>query len=315
MKYYIGVDGGGTKTAYALFDENKNIIETAEGPGSNHENLDGAFDEASDYVIEGINSLCGKAGIALSDISFTLMGLAGIDHPYQHDKMCSLLESKGLKNFEIYNDGFIVVKAGSVSGAAVGYNCGTGVCCNAIDSTGRMLQLMGLGEFTGDISGGGNIACKAFELIYNELYLGMEKTLITGYAKNHYGFEKREEFLSLVEEFEGENAKEHIRNFVGFFFDAAENGDKPALDYCEAMAERGARSISALANQLQFDGDEIEIVLSGSINVKLNNKAYIDMLMQKAQAYSKKRLKFIKLNAMPVTGCINWILQEYANNN
>ena len=26
MKFYIGVDGGGTKTAYALFDENKNVI-------------------------------------------------------------------------------------------------------------------------------------------------------------------------------------------------------------------------------------------------------------------------------------------------
>ena len=26
MSYYIGIDGGGTKTAYALFDEKKNIV-------------------------------------------------------------------------------------------------------------------------------------------------------------------------------------------------------------------------------------------------------------------------------------------------
>ena len=26
MKFYIGVDGGGTKTAFALFDENKNML-------------------------------------------------------------------------------------------------------------------------------------------------------------------------------------------------------------------------------------------------------------------------------------------------
>ena len=26
MSYYIGIDGGGTKTAYALFDENKKMI-------------------------------------------------------------------------------------------------------------------------------------------------------------------------------------------------------------------------------------------------------------------------------------------------
>ena len=100
MKYYIGVDGGGTKTAFALFNENKEMLEYIEGPGSNHENLESSFDGASDIIIEGLNSLCAKAGIALGDVSFTLMGLAGIDHEYQYDAMCEQLRIKGLRNFE-----------------------------------------------------------------------------------------------------------------------------------------------------------------------------------------------------------------------
>ena len=40
MKYYIGIDGGGTKTQYALFDENKNLISSVFTGGSNHENLE-----------------------------------------------------------------------------------------------------------------------------------------------------------------------------------------------------------------------------------------------------------------------------------
>ena len=48
MSYYIGIDGGGTKTAYALFDEKKNIVAMAKGPGSNHENKENGFDEAVD---------------------------------------------------------------------------------------------------------------------------------------------------------------------------------------------------------------------------------------------------------------------------
>lgn len=39
MSFYIGVDGGGTKTAFSLFDEDKNVVKTVYGPGSNHENL------------------------------------------------------------------------------------------------------------------------------------------------------------------------------------------------------------------------------------------------------------------------------------
>ncbi|HBL40622.1 MAG TPA: hypothetical protein DDY98_03255, partial [Ruminococcaceae bacterium] len=136
MKYYIGVDGGGTKTVYTLFDENRNTLNEVKTPGSNHENLEGSYDEAADIIFGGLTDLVNKHGIKLDDVSYTLMGLAGIDHPFQHDEVCSRLAAKGLKNFEIFNDGFLVVKAGSDTGAAIGYNMGTGMCCNAIDRKG-----------------------------------------------------------------------------------------------------------------------------------------------------------------------------------
>lgn len=312
MKYYIGVDGGGTKTAFALFDENKNMLDSVTGPGSNHENLETSFDGASDIIMDGLNALCAKAGIALSDVSFTLMGLAGIDHEYQYDIMCEMLSKKGLANFEVFNDGFIVVKAGATGKSAIGYNCGTGVCCNGIGIDGKRLQLAGLGDFSGDISGGGNIVVEAFRLVYNELFLGLDKTLITGMVMNEFGFKSREEVLGLIEKIEGEDGGDYIRTMVAFFFEAVKQGDKPAMEYCDRMATRGAQLIAALSNELDFGGDEIEVVLSGSINVKLDNKYYLDALLSKAESFSGKKLKFIKLNAMPVTGCINWIMQDYA---
>ena len=154
MSFYIGVDGGGTKTYYALFDEKKNIIADFKTAGSNHENLGGSFDEAADILWDGVHGLLEKAGKTLEDVDFSLMGLAGVDHPFQHDAIYSRLETKGLRRFEIFNDGFIVVKAGSISGAAIGLNNGTGTCCNAVDSTGRMLQLAGLGDYSGDMGNG-----------------------------------------------------------------------------------------------------------------------------------------------------------------
>ena len=57
MKYYIGVDGGGTKTAFALFDENKNMLSLVEGKGSNHENLEGSFSEAADILHASLHAL------------------------------------------------------------------------------------------------------------------------------------------------------------------------------------------------------------------------------------------------------------------
>ena len=91
MSYYIGIDGGGTKTAYALFDENKNIVAMVKGPGSNHENMENGFDEAADIIWAGIKNLLHEADISIHDVDFTLMGLAGIDHPFQHEDRKSVV--------------------------------------------------------------------------------------------------------------------------------------------------------------------------------------------------------------------------------
>ena len=68
MKYYIGVDGGGTKTQYALFDENKNMLSTVKTDGSNHENLEGAIPEAAGIIMGGINALLNENSLKLETV-------------------------------------------------------------------------------------------------------------------------------------------------------------------------------------------------------------------------------------------------------
>ena len=311
MSYYIGVDGGGTKTYYALFDEQKRIVADYKTPGSNHENLDGSFDEAVDILWAGLTGLLQSVGITLDDVRFTLMGLAGVDHPFQHDALYERLEKKGLRNFAIFNDGFIVVKAGSVSGAAIGLNNGTGTCCNAIDSTGRMLQLAGLGEFSGDMGNGHWIATMAYRAIYDDVYLGIRPTTMTGYYYHAFDLQTREEFLSAVSAFESEDAEDHIRTLIDAFFAGLDEDDPACLDILAMMAERSARLIAAHANRLRFDGDEIEVVLSGSILTKLPSARYLDAIRSKVAQYSDRSFVYIKLDVPPVMGCINWIMQDY----
>lgn len=311
MSYYIGIDGGGTKTAYALFDENKNMLHMVKGPGSNHENMEGSFDEASEIIWNGIKLLLKEANISLRDVGFTLMGLAGIDHPFQHDEMYKRLLDYGLEKFEIYNDGFIVVKAGSTGPAAIGYNCGTGTCCNSIDNDGKMLQLAGLGEFSGDIGNGHWIAMETYKAVYNDVYLGLDKTALTEMVYNEYALKSREEFLSLVSRFEEEDADTFIMRLIDFFFDAAKLGDKVVLEITDKMAERGAQLITAHLNTGNFTDEAVEVVLSGSIHTKLPSDIYTSALMEKARSMSGRNLKFIKLTQPPVTGCVNWIFQQY----
>ena len=46
------------------------------------------------------------------------------------------------------------------------------------------------------------------------------------------------------------------------------------------------------------------------MHVKLPPDIYIKALKEKCEAKSGRKLNFIKLNAAPVTGCINWLLER-----
>jgi len=311
MPYYIGVDGGGTKTAYALFNEKEDLLALREGPGTNHENLDDAFDGAAARLWEGIQGLLSETGKTLREIDFTLMGLAGVDHPFQYDALMERLRAYGMERLEVFNDGFIVVKAGSRSGAAIGLNLGTGTCCNAIDRQGRRVQLGGLGEFSGDIGNGQWIAQQAFRVMYDAFFLGIERSeLAKLIVCSAFPSHNPSDLLGLIPDIEA--GGEVTRTFIRLFFEAANLGDPPVMRLIDKMATRGAQLINAHLGTLDFPEEGAEIVLSGSIHTKLPSGAYVKLLKQKAEALSGRRLEFIMLEQPPVTGCIKWIMQEYA---
>lgn len=310
MKYYIGVDGGGTKTAFALFDENKNIIAEVETEGSNHENLEGSFAQAAGIIVKGINALLEKAKITLADVDGILMGLAGIDHPYQHDAIQLELEKAGVTGCRIYNDGFIVIKAGVGAGCGIGYNCGTGTCCNSLDSDGNMLQIGGFDVLSGDNGNGHWVGAQAFKIMYDELCLGKGKSSITEYMKEKAGITDRATLLDSIAVLEGEDGEAFLRKLITSFFEAANNGDEAASAVIEEMAQRGADFICGHVNSMNFDCDVINVVLSGSVHTKLPSYKYTDRMAEIVAERTGRKFNFIKLNCAPVMGCINWLLEK-----
>ena len=309
--YYIGVDGGGTKTVYTLFNENKETLDEVKTPGSNHENMEGSFDEASEIIWSGLTALVEKRGISLDDVSFTLMGLAGIDHPYQHDAMQEELGKLGITGARIYNDGFIVIKAGVGAGAGIGYNCGTGTCCNCLDTNGNMLQIGGFDVLSGDKANGHWVGSQAFRIMYDQLCLGKGKSQITDLMNEKAGICDRATLLDSIAVLESEDEGEaFLRKLIVSFFEAANNGDEKALEVIEEMAQRGADYICGHINAMTFDCDVINVVLSGSIHTKLPSQKYTDRMAQLVAERTGRSFNFIKLNCAPVVGCINWLLEE-----
>ncbi len=311
MRCYLGADGGGTKTMLALFDETARMTHSLKIPGTNHENLSGGIPEAAERLLAGIRALLAEAGISQKDVTAALFALAGMDHPYQEDALSAELKKGGLAiPFTLCNDGFIVCKAGGERGAVIGYNCGTGTCCNSIDENGALLQVGGFGALSGDVGGGVWIAGEVFRMVYDDVCLGYRETACTALACKYLGIEAdRAGVLSLVAPLE-ETEDQTVRALIDVFFEALNAGDPAALDTALAMAKRGAAFIAAHLRRGHFPTDPVQVVLSGSVHAKLPSQKYIGLLQREARSLTGRELRFSVLGVQPVYGCINWMLEK-----
>jgi N-acetylglucosamine kinase-like BadF-type ATPase len=75
MARYLGVDGGGSKTAFALIDDTGHVLARATAPTSYYFN-DG-FDVVERVLAQGITDICGQAGVQTSDIDAAFFGIPG----------------------------------------------------------------------------------------------------------------------------------------------------------------------------------------------------------------------------------------------
>jgi N-acetylglucosamine kinase-like BadF-type ATPase len=172
-----------------------------------------------------------------------------------------------------------------------------------------MAQLGGLGAFSGDKGNGQWIAENVFRLVYDDIVLGLEPTMLTRLTTQAFALAGPEELPGVLAALEAN--PETAKRLIGLFFQAGNAGDPPVLRRGEEMALRGAQFIAAQLKKLDIP-DPAEVVLSGSIHTKLPNDAYMMALREKTAALTGRELVFRKLEQPPVKGCIEWILQCYA---
>ncbi|MBL4937831.1 hypothetical protein JK636_19165 [Clostridium sp. YIM B02515] len=308
MKYYLGVDGGGTKTDYILINEKFLVIDRLQGGTTNHEALQNGYDGTYYELYEHIHKLLSRNNLQIGDVKDAVFGLAGIDFCFQHDVISKSIVKIGLSKFLLCNDGFLGVKAMGLSGkqSGINYNSGTATCCAGIDDSGNMLQLGGIGELSGDFGGGLTITQSVYMLIYRELFLKKAKTILTKYYFDEFKITNREEFLESARFFSESYIPDFRKKLVEIFFIALNEGDAECNKIAHKMASKGAVYISAMLENLRFEGN-VNIILSGSIHSKADSARYIDLLTKELENKHGSIFNFHILETEPVDGTRNWI--------
>lgn len=310
-KYIIGVDGGNTKTDYFLFDTDANFVDHYRGGTCSHEALRDSYAGSYRVMNEVFSEIFKRNNITVDDIEAAVFGLAGVDIPIQQKNLEDVVRRLGFKNFLVINDSFLGIKAGTTDGYGVCSINGTGTVSGGIDPSGKTLQVGGIGQITGDEAGGYHLSRQVIRRAFDYAYRFGKETSLYQIVMDFLGITDKYYLMEAI----STGYLTRKRNYTDLtiaVFEEANKGDEVAIEILKETAEQLARSAGGCVVNLDF-GDEVEIVLAGSVWVKGSCPVLIEEFTRLINFYTKKKCIIKVLEVPPATGAIIWALELYYN--
>ena len=147
MPFYVGIDGGGTKTTCALGDE-ATLLATATAGASNIVRVGEATSRESLHT--AIRQACAAAGITPQQVRSTCFGGAGAARPELARVVREIIAQLVPTPIVVVGDMEIALEAVFALGPGVVVNAGTGSFAYGRDRQGRTLRAGGWGFAIGD---------------------------------------------------------------------------------------------------------------------------------------------------------------------
>lgn len=159
--YFIGIDGGGSRTTAWIADDRHRILAKATAGPSNPVKV--GLDVAQRNLLEVANQTRQEAGLEKRhQFAALCAGIAGISRPATYRQMLrSLKQSIPSRRYMLTHDAAVALEAALGEKPGVVVIAGTGSIAFGRDAEGRILRCGGWGSVFGDLGSGYDIARKA----------------------------------------------------------------------------------------------------------------------------------------------------------
>ena len=147
MPYYLGIDGGGTKTTCAAGDESRLLATAITGP-SNIVRV--GESQTRESLEQAVRQACAAAGIAPAEVARTCIGGSGAAHPELAAKVQQILAAILPTPIDVVGDMQIALEAAFDAGPGVIVIAGTGSIAYGRDQQGNTARAGGWGFAIGD---------------------------------------------------------------------------------------------------------------------------------------------------------------------
>ena len=284
MRAYIGIDGSGTKTEFALIDETGHCLNRVVLEGSNPNTV--GIDEAVRVVRQGIDFL--RPGEM--NVTGIFFGGAGLDRDTSNrDEVCTALRRAypGI-SIECENDIFNVIICCSRPEDCIAVNCGTG-CIVFSSEEGHIIRTGGAGHLFGGGGSGYDIGRDAINAALESRDGMRPPTLLIGLVEEKLGGSAWERIHELYKK----NVP-YIASFAPLVFRAAKQGDRTAREILEHNCDYVVRLIRRSRERAKGEPDRV--ILSGSLLAQ--HDEFYDMLAKRLG----KEFTLERMDCPPVWG-------------
>lgn len=252
MKYFVGIDGGGSGTRAVILDDVLQVIGQGEAGPSNHYAV--GADGAARNCLFAVEAALGEARrlqieITHDDIAAWGLGLAGVRRP----KDAALMEQalRGVtenKPFYLDTDVAAAHSGAFAGGPGVVLSGGTGAIAYGADEHGDRFYADGWGPLMGDEGSGYWLGVEALRAVCRAFDHRAPRTRLTALVFDALNLAHMDELVPLIQS--PQTKRDVIAKLAMLVFDAAENGDAVALDIRQRAALHMGNTAAAVARAM-----------------------------------------------------------------
>lgn len=261
---FLGVDGGGTKTAYAVIDTDGRVRAQHVGPSVSH--LAAGFPHARAVLSEGIRAVLAKAELTPSDLTFSFLGLPAYGEDSATLEQLNALPAALLKQGRYRCDSDMVCSwAGSLACAdGISVIAGTGSMAYG-EYAGRTARCGGWGEIIGDEGSAYWIAREGMNLFSRMSDGRAVRGPLYDVVRQRLGISTDLDLCARVYGVEV-NTRSAFAQFAPLVHDAALLGDLEAVSIFRRAAEELVGCVLATRRSLRIPDDvRIPVSHTGSV--------------------------------------------------
>ena len=287
--YYLGIDGGGTKTEFALEDEEGNILRRTFEDGCNPNAV--GINTTKMILKNGILKTC--SGVDLSSV-VAFAGISGCKTGNYEKELRKFLGEMGFAKYDVGSDNDSIIAAGLRDSEGISLILGTGICAYAVTKEG-MHRIAGWGYLFDNGGSAFHIGRDAVSSLYS-FYDGSGKdTSLVGRIEVLSGCSGTELLRKLYND-----GNSLIASFAVAVFEEAKKGDEIAVSILKKNFSETARIIRAALEYFPNRNETVPVVLAGGLTKRTDILEHIRNAMGKDSEKCEWRI----LSENPVEGAV-----------